>query len=170
MRSLLILSLITLSMLSVNQQMNAQVQMSAAKQHLSTIAALEAKGDLKNLEPAINAGLDDGLTVNQVKEALSQLYAYTGFPRSLNALGVLQQVVASREQQGKATVTGPDAAPLPSDYDALKQGTEVQTRLSGGNLSTTPLLRRTTTISRRTSLATFLPATHSLRPSAKSSP
>lgn len=112
--------------------MNAQVQMSAPKQHLSTIAALEAKGDLKNLEMAINMGLDNGLTVNQVKEALSQLYAYTGFPRSLNALGVLQQVIASRQQQGKVTEMGPDAAPLPQDYDALKQGTEVQTRLTGG--------------------------------------
>ena len=132
MRLLLITALITLSMLTVNNQMNAQVQMSAHKQHLSTIAALEAKGDLKNLESAINVGLDNGLTVNQVKEALSQLYAYTGFPRSLNALGVLQQVVSSREQQGKATEIGPDAAPLPSDYNALKQGTEVQTRLTGG--------------------------------------
>lgn len=105
--------------------------MEARKQHLATIAALEAKGDLANLENAINAGLDEGLTVNQVKEALSQLYAYTGFPRSLNALGVLQRVVADRARQGKATVTGPDADPLPADYDALKQGTEVQTRLSG---------------------------------------
>ena len=132
MRLLLITALITLSMLTVNNQMNAQVQMSAHKQHLSTIAALEAKGDLKNLESAINVGLDNGLTVNQVKEALSQLYAYTGFPRSLNALGVLQQVVSSREQQGKVTEIGPDAAALPSDYNALKQGTEVQTRLTGG--------------------------------------
>jgi len=106
--------------------------METKKQYLATIAALEAKGDLKNLESAVNAALDNGVTVNQVKEALSQLYAYTGFPRSLNALGVLQRVVADREQQGKTTQVGPDAAALPSDYDALKQGTEVQTRLTGG--------------------------------------
>lgn len=106
-------------------------QMTATRQHLSTIAALEAKGDLKALAPAINAGLDAGLTVNQIKEALSQLYAYTGFPRSLNALGVLQQVVADRERQGMTTTTGRDADPLPADYDALKCGTEVQTRLTG---------------------------------------
>ncbi len=110
---------------------NAQIKMDIKKQHLSTIAALEAKGDLKALNPAIDAALDAGLTVNQVKEALSQLYAYTGFPRSLNALGVLQQVAADREHSGKPVVMGPDAAPLPDDYDALKQGTEVQTRLSG---------------------------------------
>lgn len=118
-------------MITQSNYINAQALLSATKQHLSTIAALEAKGDLTSLEQAINNGLDDGLTVNQVKEALSQLYAYTGFPRSLNALGVLQRVVADREQQGRKTVIGPDAAPLPQDYDAIKQGTEVQTRLTG---------------------------------------
>jgi len=125
------LSLIVLAIVMSMTYINAQSQMNIKKQHLATIAALEAKGDVKNLVPAINAGLDDGLTVNQIKEALSQLYAYTGFPRSLNALGVLQQVVADREKLGRATEVGPDAAPLPDDYDALKQGTEVQTRLTG---------------------------------------
>lgn len=118
-------------MMSTSNYINAQSQMNIKKQNLATMAALEARGDLKRLEPAINQALDNGLTVNQVKEALSQLYAYTGFPRSLNALGVLQRVVADREQQGKTTTVGPDAAPLPQDYDALKQGTEVQTRLTG---------------------------------------
>ena len=130
MKSLLKTIFIILSML-ISSSSSISAQMSVVKQHLSTIAALEAKGDLKSLATAIDAGLDAGLTVNQVKEALSQLYAYTGFPRSLNALGVLQQVLADREQQGKSTVMGPDADPLPENYDALKQGTEVQTRLAG---------------------------------------
>ena len=121
-----------LIMIAASNYINAQSQMNVKKQHLATIAALEAKGDLKALEPAINAGLDDGLTVNQVKEALSQLYAYTGFPRSLNALGVLERVVTERDSQGRSTTMGDDAAPLPEDYDALKQGAEVQTRLTGG--------------------------------------
>lgn len=98
---------------------------------LATIAALEAKGDLTRLEPAINQGLDKGLTVSEIKEALSQLYAYTGFPRSLNSLGVLQQVIKARQEAGKITDPGTEADPLPANYDALKQGTEVQTRLSG---------------------------------------
>ena len=130
MKSIKLFFIIILTMLS-SSHINAHIAMSAAKQHLSTIAALEAKGDLTHLATAINAGLDDGLTVNQIKEALSQLYAYTGFPRSLNALGVLQQVIAQREQQGQAVDMGRDADPLPSDYDAVKQGTQVQTRLSG---------------------------------------
>lgn len=64
---------------------------------MSVIACNEAKGDLVALESAIHNGLEADLTVSQIKEALSQLYAYTGFPRSLNALGVLQNVVESRK-------------------------------------------------------------------------
>lgn len=65
------------------------------QKHLATIAALEAQGDLVRLEPAIIEALDGGVTINEVKEALSQLYAYTGFPRSLNALGVLDNILSS---------------------------------------------------------------------------
>lgn len=67
-------------MIASSNYINAQSQMNIKKQSLVTIAALEARGDLKNLEPALNQALDNGLSVNQVKEALSQLYAYTGFP------------------------------------------------------------------------------------------
>ncbi len=101
------------------------------QKYLSAIAALEAKGDIKGLSDALNRGFDNGLTISKAKEALSHLYAYTGFPRSLNALGCLQQVIADRKAKGLATEPGKEADPLPSDYDALKQGTAVQTKLSG---------------------------------------
>ena len=98
---------------------------------MSAIACNEAKADYAALAQAINEGLDAGLTVSQIKEALSQLYAYTGFPRSLNALGTLQKVLEQRKTEGKVTEEGTDASPLPNDFDALKVGTEVQTQLSG---------------------------------------
>ena len=98
---------------------------------MSAIACNEAKGDLVALESAIHGGLEAELTVSQIKEALSQLYAYTGFPRSLNALGVLQNVVESRKSKDKRVIMGEDASPLSDDYDALKEGTRVQTQLTG---------------------------------------
>ena len=98
---------------------------------MSVIACLEAKADYMALEQAIHNGLDAGLTVNQIKEAFSHLYAYTGFPRSLNALGTLQKVLEQRNAEGKTTVDGEEASPLPKNFDALKVGTEVQTKLSG---------------------------------------
>ncbi|MGN0199841.1 MAG: carboxymuconolactone decarboxylase family protein [Candidatus Cryptobacteroides sp.] len=94
---------------------------------MTAISCHEARGDQSSLAIAIGAGLEAGLTANQIKEALSQLYAYTGFPRSLNALGTLQKVM----QERGTSDDGAESSPLPSGYDALKQGTEVQTRLVG---------------------------------------
>ncbi len=98
---------------------------------MSVIACDEAKGDLVALESAIHNGLEAELTVSQIKEALSQLYAYTGFPRSLNALGVLQRIIGDRQAKGVKVLMGEDASPLGDEYDALKEGTRVQTQLVG---------------------------------------
>ena len=98
---------------------------------MSVIACDEAKGDLVALESVIHNGLEAELTVSQIKEALSQLYAYTGFPRSLNSLGVLQRVIGDRQAKGVKVIMGEDASPLGDDYDALKEGTRVQTQLVG---------------------------------------
>lgn len=98
---------------------------------MSAIACHEAKGDLVALESAIHGGLEAELTVSQIKEALSQLYAYTGFPRSLNALSTLQRVIGDCQAKGVKVIMGEDASPLSDDYDALKEGTRVQTQLTG---------------------------------------
>ncbi len=116
----------TKNILSMDNTLNQR------QQSLVVVAACEAKGDLEGLKTAINDALDGPLTVNEVKEALSHLYAYTGFPRSLNGLGTLQTVLQEREAKGLKSMEGRDASPLPNDYDALKQGTEVQTQLVGG--------------------------------------
>ena len=105
--------------------------MTERQKGLAACACLMAQGDLERLKPAVKMALDNGVTINELKEAFSQLYAYTGFPRSLNALGVLNKVLENKQenwQEGKQW-TRPeiwgDAA------KALKQGTEVQTQLSG---------------------------------------
>lgn len=115
----------------IKAQQNMENVLNERQQSIVAISCLEAKGDIKGLKTAINEGLDAGLTVSQIKEALSQLYAYTGFPRSLNALGALQSVVEERKQRGIADLEGKDADPMADGYDALKQGTEVQTKLTG---------------------------------------
>ena len=125
-----VLTVIFLSaFLSTNAQQN--MELTKRQQALVAIAANEARGNIEGLKQALNEGFENGLTISEAKEALSQLYAYTGFPRSLNALGALQQVIKEREAEGKQTDAGREADPLPENYDALKQGTEVQTRLSG---------------------------------------
>ena len=124
--------MLTVILLAASVSTNAQkMELTNRQQALVAIAANEARGNMEGLRQALNNGFDNGLTVSEAKEALSQLYAYTGFPRSLNALGALQQVIKEREAEGKQTELGREADPLPKDYDALKQGTAVQTRLSG---------------------------------------
>ena len=98
---------------------------------LAACACLMAQGDLERLEPAVRMALDGGVTVNELKEAFSQLYAYTGFPRSLNALGVLGKVLENRNpewQEGKPWTR-------PTEWDDAKAAYELgkknQTQLSG---------------------------------------
>ena len=60
-----------------------------------------------------------------------QLYAYTGFPRSLNALGGLMKVLDSRRQRGIQDAPGRDPGPVPTGKQLLAVGTANQTKLLG---------------------------------------
>ena len=79
----------------------------------------------------LTQGLEAGLTVNEIKEILVQLYAYAGFPRSLNALGTFMTLLAERRAQGIEDPEGPSAGPLPTDKTSLELGTANQTKLIG---------------------------------------
>lgn len=107
--------------------------LSARQQAIPLIAASMATGDMPRLHMALNQGLDAGLTVSEVREILVQLYAYAGFPRSLNALGELMKLVESRRQRGIQDAQGVEPSRVPSTGDALRAaGTANQTRISGG--------------------------------------
>lgn len=99
--------------------------------NIVTVAAFMAKGDLPNLKKSLATALDNGMTVNQAKEVLVHLYAYTGFPRSLNALNTLNALVQERQAAGIADEQGAEATPLDPAVDRLARGTEIQTEISG---------------------------------------
>ena len=111
--------------------MNVEQALSSKQQAIGPMAAAMAVGDMPGLTTALSEGLDAGLTVSDAKEILVQLYAYTGFPRSLNALGELMKVLDSRRQRGVQDVPGRDPAPVPTGKELLALGTANQTRLSG---------------------------------------
>ena len=105
--------------------------LSERQKGLAACACLMAQSDLERLEPAVRQALDNGVTINELKEAFSQLYAYTGFPRSLNALGVLSKVLENRQPnwlEGKPWTR-------PAEWDdarkAYELGVNNQTQLSG---------------------------------------
>lgn len=47
---------------------------------------------MSRLDTALRDGLNNGLTINEIKEILVQMYPYVGFPRSLNALAAFMAV------------------------------------------------------------------------------
>ncbi len=95
------------------------------------IAAFTASGDMEKMKTALNEGLDAGLTVNEIKEILIQMYAYAGFPRSLNGIGAFMGVLDERKQKGIKDEIGKEASPLPDGKSSIELGTEIQTRLVG---------------------------------------
>ena len=78
----------------------AKVKMTEKQKSIVEISAFTANGNLEELKKSVNLGLNNELTVNEVKEIMGQLYAYCGFPHSLNALGVLSNIVNERERNG----------------------------------------------------------------------
>jgi len=101
------------------------------QQEIVRISAFTASGDLENLRFSLNDGLYAGLTVNEIKEILVHTYAYCGFPRSLNGIGVFMNVLSEREGKGIKDEIGRDITPIPSSRNSIEFGTEVQTKLAG---------------------------------------
>ncbi|EPJ97030.1 carboxymuconolactone decarboxylase family protein [Pseudomonas sp. CFII68] len=106
--------------------------LSAQQQAIPLIAAAMATSNMPGLNTALNQGLDAGFTVSEAKEILVQLYAYSGFPRSLNALGELMKVVEARKQRGVQDDPGREPArPVPTGDALLAAGKANQTRIAG---------------------------------------
>ncbi len=113
------------------QTMNSP-HLNAKQQAIVPIAAFTASGDMDKLKTALNDGLDAGLSVNEIKEVLVQMYAYAGFPRSLNGLDAFMNVMETRRQKGVRDDIGREPGPLPPGRSSLEFGAENQTRLTGG--------------------------------------
>jgi 4-carboxymuconolactone decarboxylase len=111
--------------------MSPEQALSAKQQSIVPIAAATALGEMAQLHQALDRGLDAGLAVSELKEILVQLYAYTGFPRSLNALGELMKVLDARKQRGVHDSAGREPTAVAAGNDVLALGTANQTKLSG---------------------------------------
>jgi len=111
--------------------MDVNQALSAKQQSIIPIAAFTANGDLDSLKSALAEGLAAGLTVNEMKEILVHLYAYAGFPRSLNGINTFMALLNERQEQGIEDETGPEASPLPTDMDKDAYGANVRAKLAG---------------------------------------
>lgn len=125
-------AIIFTTQISEAQKMSTTNTLSPKDASIAEIAAFTARGYIPQLKQALNKGLDNGLTVNQIKEVLVQMYAYTGFPRSLNGINAFMEVTAERSAKGIKDNDGPAAKPLPKDTDKNKYGENVRAELVGG--------------------------------------
>lgn len=109
----------------------SEQQLNTRQQSIVAISAFTANGDLDKLASTLGKGLDGGLTINEIKEVLVQMYAYVGFPRSLNAIRTLMSVLDERQAKGINDEEGREASPLPADMDKDEYGAKVRAELAG---------------------------------------
>ncbi len=113
----------------VENSVMAKETLNKKQTNIVMISSYTATGDLENLEKAIKKGLEDRMTVNEVKEILVQLYAYCGFPKSLNGLSTLMKI--TKESKYK---NGEEGKPLPQGADKNLIGEKTQTELCGSSV------------------------------------
>lgn len=94
------------------------------------IAASTAVGNLDALREELVAALEAGLTVNEIKEILVQMYAYCGFPRSLQGLGTFMTVMEERRLAGIVDTLGSEASTVTGEGDKYARGRETLEQLT----------------------------------------
>jgi len=116
---------------------NAQNEVSYGKlltekqQSLISIGAMTANGDLQALKPILSKGLDNGLSINQIKEAIVHSYAYCGFPRSIRGLQTFMEVLNDRKARGINDTVGSETTPINDERSKYERGKEILAKLTG---------------------------------------
>lgn len=101
------------------------------QQHIVRIASLTAKGNLEKLKTALADGLNTVLTINEIKEVLVHLYAYCGFPRSIQGLNTFLSVLEERKNKGISDSIGKPASPIAHIASKYERGKKVLETLTG---------------------------------------
>ncbi|MCM4153759.1 carboxymuconolactone decarboxylase [Arenibacter sp. N53] len=126
----IVLAVMTTAFLGLGNNADAQISADrlkhlSGKQHaIINISSLTAKGYLKNLETALVDGLEAGLTVNEIKEVIVHLYAYCGFPRSLQGLRTFIKVLDDRKAKGIEAKLGKEATRIDDSRPKYERGKE----------------------------------------------
>ena len=117
--------------MNAQNNMNQNQTLNAQQQSIVSIAALTAVGDITNLKTQLNIGLDAGLSINEIKEVLVQMYAYCGFPRCLNGINTFMTVVEERKTKGIIDVMGKEASPITDAVNKYETGKQTLQQLTG---------------------------------------
>jgi 4-carboxymuconolactone decarboxylase len=128
----LLLVVLTLSEYTMSAQTHTPTDhaLTLQQQSIVSISALTATGNAGQLKVQFNKGLEAGLTTNEIKEILVQLYAYCGFPRSLNGINAFMSVLDERRAKGIQDPEGKAASPV-NDPDKYQTGKKTLQQLTG---------------------------------------
>lgn len=113
------------------QTPRAEQMMNSKRQHIAEVAALTGKGDLDRLKTVLIDGLNDGMTVSELKEVMVHAYAYCGFPRALRGLQTLVAVLDERKAEGIEDKRGRDASPITDTRSKYERGRDILAEISG---------------------------------------
>ncbi len=96
---------------------------------LLTVTTLTALQTLPQLKAHINGALNAGNSPVEIREAIYQCAPFIGFPKTLNAIAVFNEVIKERglEAELKSTATTTEA-------DRFKKGYEIQNPLYGDEI------------------------------------
>lgn len=113
------------------QQNNSSQTLSRQQEKIVTIASYTSVGELEKLKTELVAGLEAGLTVNEIKEVLVHLYAYSGFPRSLRGLMTFMEVLDQRKAAGINDNMGRESSAINDTGSKYERGKKILSELSG---------------------------------------
>ena len=141
LKTLGIVVLMVCSFFSTNhtlaQSGNSFKHLSKKEQSIIAIASTTGMGHLSELKTKLHAGLDAGLTINEIKEVMVHLYAYCGFPRSIRGLQTFMEVLEEREAKGITDEQGDEASPVNDERSKYERGKENLEELLGKPLPDT---------------------------------
>ena len=117
--------------IAASQTPKAEQAMNSKRQHIAEVAALTSTGDLDKLKTVLTDGLNDGMTVSELKEVMVHAYAYCGFPRALRGLQTLVAVLDERKAKGIEDDWGREASPIPDTRSKYERGRDILAEISG---------------------------------------
>ena len=100
--------------------------LSTKDRELITVVALSTLQTLPQLKAHVNAAFNVGNSPLEIREAIYQCAPYIGFPRTLNAIGVFNEV--AKERGIKLPL---DNASTTTDENRYEKGWEIQNQLYG---------------------------------------
>ena len=98
---------------------------------LVTITTLTVLSALPQLKAHVQAGLNAGCTPVEIRESVYQCAPFIGFPKTLNAIGVMNKVFAENGIQ----LPLPKQSTLASDEERYKKGLAIQAPVYGAEIA-----------------------------------